>query len=71
MFLGNGQTDYVTCFFCTETLSEWEDADEPWIEHVKWSRTCAYVILNKGKNFVDQVLGVDSHNTECNQLVIK
>ncbi|XP_027839595.2 putative inhibitor of apoptosis isoform X1 [Aphis gossypii] len=67
-YSGNGQTDYVTCFFCTETLSEWEDADEPWIEHVKWSRTCAYVILNKGKNFVDQVLGVDNHNTECNQL---
>jgi len=70
MFLGDGQTDFVTCFFCTIRLNMWEDADEPWKEHAKWSKTCAYVILNKGKNFVDQVLGVDNHDIECNQFVI-
>jgi len=70
MFLGNGQTDLLTCFFCNIRLNKWEDADEPWIEHVKKSKSCAYVILNKGKHFVDQVLGVDNHSIECNQLVI-
>lgn len=70
MFLGDGETDFVTCFFCNVRLSMWEDGDEPWIEHAKWSKTCAFVKLNKGKNFVSQVLGVDNDVIEYNQLVI-
>lgn len=68
-FLGSGRNDYTTCFFCDEILCQWDDDDEPWTEHAKWSKNCSYVLLNKGKHFVDQVCNVE--NDISNQLVIE
>ncbi|XP_025203225.1 putative inhibitor of apoptosis [Melanaphis sacchari] len=52
-YSGNGQTDFMTCFFCAITLRNWTDNDEPWAEHAKWSDKCGHLFLTKGKNFVD------------------
>uniref|UniRef100_A0A2S2P3Z9 Apoptosis inhibitor IAP n=1 Tax=Schizaphis graminum TaxID=13262 RepID=A0A2S2P3Z9_SCHGA len=65
-YTGNGRNDYTTCFFCDEILCQWTDDDEPWTEHAKWSKKCSYVLLNKGKHFVDQVCNVE--NDISNQL---
>jgi len=47
---------------------DWEDNDEPWKEHARWSKACSYVLLNKGKNFVDKACGEES--TKLNTTVI-
>lgn len=45
----------MLCFYCSQGLKDWEDDDEPWTEHAKWSCKCSYLLLSKGKKFVDQV----------------
>jgi len=44
--------DYVKCFYCGGGLRNWNHTDEPWIEHAKWFPRCAFVILNRGYNYV-------------------
>jgi len=68
IFLGNGTNDHMICYYCNQGLKDWEDNDEPWTEHARWSETCSYVLLNKGKNFVDKACGVTS--TKFNLTVI-
>lgn len=58
LILGDGQNDQVSCFYCNKGLKDWEDEDEPWTEHARWSPKCNYVLLSKGKHFVDAVCGV-------------
>jgi len=58
----------MTCYYCGQDLKDWEDDDEPWTEHAKLSKTCTYVLLNKGKNFVDEVCSEES--TKLNATVI-
>jgi len=69
-FLGHGTNDHMTCFYCGKSLHNWEDNDEPWVEHAKWSINCSFLLLNKGKNFVDKACGMKSNITESNQKVI-
>ncbi|XP_022161673.1 baculoviral IAP repeat-containing protein 7-B-like isoform X2 [Myzus persicae] len=59
-YIGNGTNDQMLCYYCSQGLKDWEDDDEPWTEHARWSETCSYVLLNKGKNFVDKACGVTS-----------
>lgn len=47
----------MLCFCCSQGLKDWEDDDEPWTEHARWSPNCSYVLLSKGKTFVDKPLG--------------
>lgn len=42
----------VECFCCNQGLEHWDPHDEPWTEHIKFSPTCSYVLLSKGKNFI-------------------
>ncbi|XP_050058346.1 baculoviral IAP repeat-containing protein 7-B-like isoform X2 [Aphis gossypii] len=53
-YIGNGQNDQMLCFYCSQGLKDWEDDDDPWTEHAKWSCTCSYVLLSKGLKFVEQ-----------------
>ena len=70
MFLGNGTNDEVTCFYCEQILNNWKDNNEPWTEHAIWSETCSYLLLNKGKIFIDKVCGVEIDITKSNLIVI-
>ncbi|CAH0390089.1 unnamed protein product [Bemisia tabaci] len=54
-YLGRG--DQVMCFHCGLGLKDWEDGDDPWVEHARWSSRCNYVRLIKGKEFIDEVCG--------------
>ncbi|XP_050443224.1 death-associated inhibitor of apoptosis 2-like isoform X2 [Adelges cooleyi] len=56
-YIGDGQNDQMLCFCCSQGLKDWEDDDEPWTEHARWSPNCSYVLLSKGKNFVDEACG--------------
>lgn len=70
IFLGNGENDHVLCFYCSQGVKDWEENDIPWIEHAKWSRTCSYVLLNRGKEFVFRVALVRNNFPELNPTVI-
>lgn len=67
--LGDGQDDQMLCFCCSQGLKDWEDDDEPWTEHARWSPSCSYVLLSKGKNFVDEACGVKNDIPKMNQEV--
>lgn len=57
----------MLCFCCSQGLKDWEDDDEPWTEHARWSPTCSYVLLSKGKKFVDEACGVREEVPKINQ----
>lgn len=53
MLLGN--QDFVRCFHCGIGLRNWEDDDDPYVEHCRWSPNCQYMKLKKGQAFIDAV----------------
>jgi len=69
--LGDGANDHMSCFYCSHGLKDWEDSDEPWIEHARWSENCTFLLLNKGKNFVYKACGVESNIIKSNLEVIQ
>lgn len=44
----------MACFCCNQGLERWEEGDDAWIEHAKYNPSCSYVLLCKGKSFVDE-----------------
>ncbi|KAK7792000.1 hypothetical protein R5R35_004203 [Gryllus longicercus] len=56
-FFYTGKSDKTVCFHCGGGLKDWEETDDPWVEHAKWFPKCSYVVLNKGKEFVASVAG--------------
>ncbi|XP_053396997.1 baculoviral IAP repeat-containing protein 3-like [Mercenaria mercenaria] len=52
-FYSAGLQDCVRCFFCSVGMKNWQQGDNPWVEHARWSPNCAYVKLCKGQLFVN------------------
>ncbi|VVC24367.1 Hypothetical protein CINCED_3A022001 [Cinara cedri] len=68
-YIGDGENDQMICFCCSQGLKDWEDDDEPWTEHAKWSPTCTYVLLSKGKYFVDLARGLIPNQKELSKMI--
>jgi hypothetical protein len=49
-----GIQDYVKCFYCDVGVCNWEREDDPWTEHCRWSKSCRFVKLIKGQEFIDE-----------------
>ncbi|XP_060070270.1 baculoviral IAP repeat-containing protein 3-like [Ylistrum balloti] len=47
--------DSVRCYVCGIGLRNWDQDDNPWVEHARWSPKCAYVLEKKGQTFIDLV----------------
>lgn len=54
-FLQVSAQDQVRCFHCDGGLRNWEPPDTPWKEHARWFPTCPFLLLVKGKSFVDKI----------------
>ncbi|XP_075226324.1 death-associated inhibitor of apoptosis 1-like isoform X2 [Lycorma delicatula] len=54
-FFYTGKGDQTICYHCGGGLKDWEESDEPWEEHARWFNKCNFVLLVKGKEFVDRV----------------
>ncbi|WAR07715.1 PIAP-like protein [Mya arenaria] len=52
----NGVADCVRCFFCGGDMRNWEQGDDPWIEHARLFPHCQYVKQCKGQGFIDTCL---------------
>ncbi|KAL0275463.1 UNVERIFIED_CONTAM: hypothetical protein PYX00_003299 [Menopon gallinae] len=48
--------DKTMCFHCGGGLKNWEADDDPWVEHARWFDKCGFVNIQKGKDFVNEVL---------------
>lgn len=55
-FFYTGHGDKTKCFYCDGGLKDWEEDDIPWEQHARWFNRCAYVLLVKGKQFVQMVI---------------
>ena len=45
-FVYTGREDYVQCAFCAGIIGNWEEDDDPMVEHKKLFPRCAFVIQN-------------------------
>lgn len=51
-FYTEGKSDHALCFYCGGGLKDWEEGDDPWIEHARWFSQCAFITMHKGRHFV-------------------
>lgn len=51
-----GEGDKTICFYCDGGLKNWEVDDDAWEQHARWFDKCAYVLLMKGRDYVEKVL---------------
>ena len=58
-FFYTGESDHVKCFHCDLVLHSWEPTGMPWHAHARFSPFCAYVIVEKG---IDWIRGVSNMN---------
>lgn len=54
-FYSIGVEDYTRCFFCGVGLRGWDNTDDPWKQHAKFSASCQYLIKKKGKKFISNL----------------
>lgn len=54
-FFGIRDHDFVRCFHCGIGLRNWEEDDDPYVEHCRWSPNCQYMKIKKGQAFIDAV----------------
>ncbi|XP_066999485.2 death-associated inhibitor of apoptosis 2 [Anabrus simplex] len=54
-FYYTGVHDQVRCFHCDGGLRQWDDSDDPWVEHARWFPKCIYVLLMKSEEFIQEV----------------
>lgn len=48
-----GISDFVKCFYCNGGLSNWEQGDDPWLEHKKYFPECGFVLFNKSVDSIE------------------
>jgi hypothetical protein len=54
-FIYTGLRDNVKCFFCDGGLRNWEEGDDPWVEHARWFPRCQFVLQLKGPSFIEAI----------------
>ncbi|KAF8785531.1 baculoviral IAP repeat-containing protein 7-B-like isoform X2 [Argiope bruennichi] len=64
-----GISDHTKCFHCNGGLCNWEQGDDPWMEHAKWFRNCEFLRFNKGEAFIAACVE-KQHSTEKLELDI-
>lgn len=50
-----GLEDKTCCFYCGVGLHGWENTDDPWKQHAKFSPHCIYLLSKKGNEFVENI----------------
>jgi len=53
-FYYTGKGDQTVCFYCGGGLRDWEESDDPWVEHAAWFPKCMHVVLIKGQTFIEE-----------------
>lgn len=45
--LVSGYKDHVFCYMCDGGVKDWEDDDDPWVEHQRWYKNCPHLQLSQ------------------------
>ena len=59
MYLLLGDGDSVICFWCGVVSGSWCVAEDAWIRHARSSRSCQFVLNEKGADFIS--LAIEEH----------
>ena len=54
-FFYSGLCDIVTCFCCGVRLRNWQYQSDPFFEHAKFSPSCWFVAIHKGRDYATHV----------------
>ncbi|XP_072752730.1 baculoviral IAP repeat-containing protein 8-like [Anoplolepis gracilipes] len=54
-YTGNG--DQTLCYHCGGGLRDWEPEDDPWEQHAKWFDYCSYLLMVKGRDYINKLTG--------------
>lgn len=57
-FFFGGIGDRTKCFFCGVGLTNWNDIDDPWKQHAKFSPNCVYLEDRMGNEFLSRICRV-------------
>ena len=49
-----GKGDQTVCFHCGGGVRDWEETDDPWVEHGALFPKCTHVVLTKGQIFIEE-----------------
>lgn len=52
-FFYTGRGDQVQCFSCGVTINDWEEDDDPWVQHAVWQPDCKFLQLLRDKEFIE------------------
>ena len=64
-FYYTGFDDQVRCFYCSGGLREWRITDDPWEEHARWFPDCAFLLQQKGQDYIEKVHASTPANKKC------
>uniref|UniRef100_A0A2C9JBX5 Uncharacterized protein n=1 Tax=Biomphalaria glabrata TaxID=6526 RepID=A0A2C9JBX5_BIOGL len=54
-FYFTGDEDCARCFYCGGGLRNWDVEDDVWEEHARWFPKCAFLLREKGHDFVNAI----------------
>ena len=54
-FFSFGKNDMVKCFYCDGGIRNWDQFEDPIVEHTRWYPRCPYIKLYKGEDFIEKV----------------
>ena len=57
-----GLSDQVKCFYCDGGLKDWQQEDDPWVEHAGWFHQCEFIKLVKGEGFIQRCRDIVHNN---------
>ncbi|KAH9508100.1 Baculoviral IAP repeat-containing protein 7 [Bulinus truncatus] len=70
-FYYQGHKDHVICFSCNVKLCDWEDEEDPWVEHIKFRPECKHVCQKNEENFISAVLVLIKTNSKVTLKMVR
>ncbi|XP_053396667.1 E3 ubiquitin-protein ligase XIAP-like [Mercenaria mercenaria] len=63
-FYATGNQDSVRCFYCGGGVKDWQQSDDPWIQHATVFPHCEYVKLCMGEDFINRAANMNEEDTQ-------
>ncbi|XP_020297483.1 death-associated inhibitor of apoptosis 1-like [Pseudomyrmex gracilis] len=55
-FYYTGRDNQTLCYYCGGGLRDWNLEDVPWEQHAKWFEYCPFLIVCKGRDYINTVI---------------
>ncbi|XP_045195836.2 E3 ubiquitin-protein ligase XIAP-like [Mercenaria mercenaria] len=64
-FYATGSRDFVRCFYCGGGMKDWQQDDDPWIEHARYFPDCDFLKLHADEEFIKKAQYMDAMESPC------